>query len=187
MCQSSQSDPLNTSLHSGDDHETDEEGSQKKTEPLAQASGDSLKSKVQDWIERIKMDAAHVWQSEDNLKYFRPQELNKLQKGFARSTFRWVFEQINNPDGISEEKLDAVYELYILQFHEIANVMGKKKKTEKVRKAIQKYEPHFRSGSNDSKATSAFPSLLEEISALDYGQDVIFHFLSQRPDIFQSR
>ncbi|GAX14230.1 hypothetical protein FisN_1Hh422 [Fistulifera solaris] len=164
---------------SGNDHA--------KTEPLAQERDDAQKSKIEVWAQRIKTDAVHVWQVDDLIKYLRPQELSKLQNGFVRSTMLWVFEQINSPDGISDDKLEKVYDLYIKQFCEIASVMGKKKRTQKIRQAIQKYERHFRCGLNDAKSVSSLPSLLKEISALDYGQDVVFHFLCQRPDILYSR
>ena len=187
MSKSSQRDPIDTSLHSGGDHETDkEESSQRETKPLAQEYDEPLTSKLEAWMDRIKMDAALVWQSEGQLKYFRPHELNKLEKCFARSTLLWVSEQINSPDGISDETLHTVYELYILKFREIADVMAQKKKAQKVREAIENYEPHFLFGLNDGKSMRAFPSLLAEMSAFDYGQDVVFHFLCQRPDIFES-
>lgn len=187
MRQSLQSDPANTSNHTAEDHEThttDEH--QLITDPLVKTGDNPLKVKI--WTERIKMDAAYIWQSEDQLKYFNPLEMKKLQRSFARSTLSWVVEELSSPNGLSDEKLRRVYDLYLLQFQEIASVMTEKKKAEKVRDAIQKYEHSFRSGVNaDANDFCAFSSLLAEISSLDYGQDVVFHFLCQRPDILQSR
>jgi hypothetical protein len=187
MFHPSQSYSSNAPIEHGNDHATDREDLGGKPEPLSQESDDALKSKVEAWVQRIKIDAARVWEAEDLVKYLKPQELSKLQNGFVRSTMLWVFEQINSPDGISDDKLDKVYDLYIKQFCEIANVMGKKKKAQKIRQAIQKYERHFRCGSNDAKCANSLPGLLKELSALDYGQDVVFHFLCQRPDLLQLR
>ncbi|GAX20921.1 hypothetical protein FisN_1Lh422 [Fistulifera solaris] len=187
MIHPSQDDLSSAPVESGNDNAIDREELQGKSEPLRHERDEAQKSKIEVWVQRIKIDAVHVWQVDDLIKYLRPQELSKLQNGFVRSTMLWVLEQINNPDGISDDKLEKVYELYVKQFCEIASIMGKKKKTQKIRQAIQKYERHFRYGSDDANSVSSLPSLLKEISALDNGQDIVFHFLCQRPDILHSR